>query len=196
VIKNGDAAARFAKARGVSLAEAARRFGISRERVRQKWRVLFGDEPTPIEVARKRREKKIADLADRGLSISEIASLLGSAPHNVHDFCDRRGIATVSGHDKISTTRETKAKILALARAGKGRAEIAHETGANYGTVAKQLKGYSTRGMRDPRCRSAMASDVMDRTGCSLGEAAAMFVVPPPALYGYRKRRGLWTTKR
>jgi hypothetical protein len=33
----------------------------------------------------------------------------------------------------------------------------------------------------------------MDHTGCSLNEAAAMFVVSPPALYAYRKRRGLWT---
>lgn len=204
VIPRGEAAARFAKAHQVSLAAAAEHFNVSRERARQKWRDLFGDAPTPRQAARGARDGKIVDLASRGLTASEIALKLDLSPDLVRRARDREGIAMVNGNEKVAVTDETKARIVALARSGKGRAEIAHETGASYAVVTKYLKGLSTNGQRGRRSvaqdsrsgRCAMASDVMDRTGCSLTEAAAMFVVPPPAVYGYRKRRGLWTTRR
>ena len=192
----GEVAARYARVHEVSLAEAARRFGVSRERVRQKWRDLFGDEPTPTQEARSRRAETIAALASTGLSASEIGCEIDLHPNAVCAVRDRVGFTMVSGKDKVRVTEETRAKILELAHAGKTRAEIAHETGASYSVVTKYLKGRSTRGTRGPAGSSARASEAMDRTGCSLCEAAAKYVVPPPALWAYRRRRGLWTSRR
>jgi DNA-binding CsgD family transcriptional regulator len=193
----GEAAARYAKENAVPLVEAARRFGISRERVRQKWRSIYGDEPTPAHQVRARREAAIVSLASQGLAPVEIADRLGVRLERVYYVRDRDGLAMARGSDKINVTEETHAKILALACEKKTRSQIAHELGMNYGTICRHLKGCSTRvpGRRPSRGASAMASDAMDRTGCSLGEAAAKFAVAPPALFQYRKRRGLWTRR-
>jgi uncharacterized membrane protein len=126
----GEVAARYAKAHDVSLSEAARLHGVSRERVRQKWRDLFGDEPSPLQKARERRDSAIADLASQGLSVTEIAEVVGSAMDTVNRVRNRNGLMIVNGNDKRAVTEETKTRILELARAGKSGAVIAHETGA------------------------------------------------------------------
>lgn len=197
-MSRGEAAARYAKEHDVSLAEAARQFGISRERVRQSWRDLFGDEPTPVQKAQDQRVQTVAKLAEQGLSPAEIASDTGIAHNTVCDIRDRIGIPMVSGKTKVAVTDETKAKIVDLARAGKSRAEIAVETGASYSVINRDLiaRSIKTRGVRGLAQPSRWASEMMDRTGCSLPEAAAKFGVSPPALWSYRKRRGLWLTKR
>jgi len=192
----GESAARYAKKHDVTLADAARRFGVSRERARQKWRDLFGDEPTPLHKARSRRDAEVADLADLGFSAAEIACQIGCVVETVRGVRDRSGLAMVDGNEKRRIAEETKKKIVDLARNGKGRAEIAHATGVNYRVVSKYLEGHSTRGRYGSRGRSAQASAVMDATGCSVTEAAAKFVVAPSSVWIYRKRRGLPTTQR
>ena len=192
----GEVAARYAKNHHVSLAEAARRFQVSRERVRQKWRDLFGDAETPTQEARARREEKIADLANWGLSATEIAFEVGIAKSTVRAIRERNDVVMINGHDKVAVTEETKTRILELARAGRSRAEIVNETGASYSTVGKYLRGRSTYGVRGPGKKCAAASEYMNATGCSLNEAAAKFILAPPSLFLYRKRRRLWTTLR
>jgi uncharacterized membrane protein len=126
----GEVAARYAKSHDVSLSEAAKLHGVSRERVRQKWHDLFGDEPSPLQKARERRDSAIADLASQGLSVTEIAEVVGSAMDTVNRVRNRNSLMIVNGNDKRAVTEETKTRILELARAGKSGAVIAHETGA------------------------------------------------------------------
>ena len=180
VVARGEAAARYAKQHGVALAEAARHFDISRERVRQKWREIYGAAPTPPRRVQMRRATAISALASRGLSAAEISTELEINLASVCRVRDRLGIEMIRHDDKIAVTPETRAMIRELASTGRSRAEIAHETGATYSVVTKYLVGHSTRGQRTHRGRSAMASAVMDATGCTLQEAAARFVVSPP----------------
>lgn len=198
-VPRGEAAARYAKEHQVSLFEAARHFGISRERVRQKWRHIFGDEPTPVQKYQDQRAQTIAKFANLGMSATEIAAETDIIRSTVYSVRDRIGVTMVRGVEKNGVTDETKAMILELARTGKSRAKIALETGASYNVVNRLLIDHSTstRGVPERSGRSsksAMASEVMDDTGCSLSGAAAMFALSPPALWSYRKRRGLRTT--
>lgn len=162
VVARGEAATRYAKQHGVALAEAARHFDISRERVRQKWREIYGAEPTPPRRVQMRRATAISALASRGLSAAEISTELEINLANVCRVHDRLGIEMVRHDDKIAVTPETRAMIRELASAGRSRAEVAHETGATYSVVTKYLVGHSTRGQRTHRGRSAMASAMMD----------------------------------
>jgi predicted transcriptional regulator len=129
--------------------------------------------------------------------MTEIAQELSISRNAVDRLCLSKGISTVSAVDKLRVTDETRAEILRLAREGSTRAAIARVTGVSFSMVGKALRGYAkTRGIPKRSGICASASAVMDRTGCSLPEAAARFVVSPPALYAYRKRRGLWTRSR
>ncbi len=193
----GEAAARYVREHGGTLIEAARLFGLSRERVRQKWRDLFGDAELPSREAQRQRLAEIEELARQGLTQTEIAAELGIQRRAVAHLCAAADLTLVQTADKLRVTDETRAKILRLAREGESRAEIARDVGFSFSIVCKILRGHSTSGgtPRPGRRRgaSAHASDIMDRTGCSLHEAAARFTLSPPALYAYRKRRGLWT---
>jgi len=181
----------------VSFQDAGKMFGISRERVRQKWRALYGDEVPPTIVASRERAEAIARLAREGLTATEISEQIGVSAWTVRHHLDANATAIATHNDKTGTTEETKAKIVELARAEKSTAEIAQTLGVNYYVVRKVLRHrrvstHGDRGNHDGRC--AAASDFMDRTGCSLSQAAAHGVISPPSLWQFRKRRGLWTT--
>ncbi len=83
----GEAAARYVREHGGTLIEAARLFGLSRERVRQKWRDLFGDAELPSREAQRQRLAEIEELARQGLTQTEIAAELGIQRRAVAHLC-------------------------------------------------------------------------------------------------------------
>ena len=192
----GVAAAHYAKEHRLSLPEAARLYGVTRECVRQKWRELYGDEPTPFaaayEAERSQREADIRGLAETGLSSTEIANEISCSIYTVTSTCARIGIAVISVRDKRGLSKETKARIIELARQDKTKTQIARETGTHYSAVSRWLQQNGVSAGGGYGCK---ASHFMDAMGCSVSEAATRFGISRQALHAYRSSRGLQTSK-
>ena len=195
----GVAAAHYAKEHRLSLPDAARLYGVTRECVRQKWRELYGDEPTPFAVAfeasRSQREADIRRLANAGLSPAEIANEISCSVDTVISMCDRAGIAVISARDKRGLSKETKARIIELARQGRTKTQIAREIGTIGTHLSAVSRWLARNGVSAGGGHGCKASQFMDATGCSVGEAATRFGISRQALHAYRRSRGLKTSK-
>lgn len=195
----GEDAARYAKEERASFADAGRRYGVSRERVRQVFRRLYGSAPDPVTERRTQTDRQIADLAEAGLCQVEIAEMAGVSVHVVSNAKSRLGLTVVDGNENRVTTPETRSKIIELARGGSSAAEIGLATGVGYRLVRKWCAelGISTNGKSGKRAGlAAAASAMMDRTRCNMHRAANAFAVSPSSVFFYRKRRGLPTVLR
>jgi hypothetical protein len=78
---------------GGSFTDAAAKFGVTRESVRQAWGVLYTGEETPWQRTMRARTETIRECAANGMSVTEIAQVVGASRAAVAYTCFANGIA-------------------------------------------------------------------------------------------------------
>jgi hypothetical protein len=137
-------AALLADAARISIAEAARRLGVSRQAVDQEWPKVFGDRPRPRDPRPGDRARRVEGLARGGMSAAEIAKVVGISHSYVLSICQERGISTVNPME-ISIERYDAA--VAAVEAGCSIAEAGADHGISYGALARVVRA---RGVKPP----------------------------------------------
>jgi len=193
----GHLAAQWLHDHGGTFADAAAEYGVSRQAVHQQWTVLYPNEEPPGVVATSRSlDERIARyrIMAETMTRAQMAEAEGLSYDGLSWFCKRYGIEPVT----VGYTDAQFAEARHLILAGNSAMTVARATGINYRTLRSRIaKGELPRtrgrvGIRNGTC--AEASAYMDKHRVPITDAAAQFGVSPPALYGFRKRRGLPTT--
>jgi transposase-like protein len=185
-------AARLADAEGLTLAEAARRIGVTSEYARQGWRQLFGDRPSPATARASAVMDLAADGAAKDLSARTIATLAGVTPETIRRVLLKLGVR--APNSALDAHRADVALAMADVRSGAVIADAASAHGITYFRLIRALHedGISLpKGMGDPARRDGRTLRAIARVdaGETVRQACAAERVSGVAVYAALARR-------
>ncbi len=175
----------------VALAVAGKRFGITREAVRQAWHRL-GLGETPREKCWQQIRSAIVDLARTGKQASQIAELMGVSNSTISHVCHKAGVSLKDSRCG-TTDPDAIAAGLEAVRAGGTIGEGSCIAGLQYAAFYRYVQEAKIAAVPfDQRKRklgrSAQAAQLVEHEGASAGEAARVFGIAPNSVRDYLRR--------
>lgn len=188
----GKAAARWLAEQSGDLGkkEAAARFGITREAVRQAWQQL-GLGETPRQKLWRQLRPAVVELGRAGKPLRQIITETGVTAHLVRRWCREEGVAVRRGYRAADPAAVSAG--LDVVRNGGSIAEGAAAAGIQYAAFHRYVKRAQLRSNPcDPRKRfqgrSAQAALLVTRDRLSPNEAARLLEISPTSVIAYLKR--------
>lgn len=135
-------AARDVDAELITLEEAGKRYGITREAVRLGWVKLFGDRPTAGREQAVSAKRRVIIGAVRGLSRKQIVEETGLSMSSVGRFLNERGL---DAKREIKINDDKLHRAAGMVRTGSSYAEAAAELGVSVGRLSDRLRSIGVR---------------------------------------------------
>lgn len=170
-MSRGEEAARWLAEHGGSCRAAGVQFGVSREAVRQWWRLLYGETRLPSRAVGDR----IVELAHTGKTAKEIAAVVGRDARLVYSLCYHRRVTLAHEPEKLLPWAAATAAVAA----GAALIDAAVDHGVSEGRLAEKCReaGISAQvrgGGKRRNGRSIRAAQRVLRDGITQAEASRL----------------------